>query len=145
MDGTGVVVLVVFILVIVAVIAYRVGYLWAQVEFLNQSQMIEAKWSMLPMKAPMLPRWRRVAGWAAYMFSALLLCLFLALAYRYAKGWGWTFLMAAWGLWFAIFLGGIWLAEWCWKPGRDAHERLQHEAAETLRALKARASKENPT
>jgi hypothetical protein len=42
MDGAGVVVLVVFILVIVAVIAYRVGYLWAQVEFLNQSQMIEA-------------------------------------------------------------------------------------------------------
>jgi hypothetical protein len=115
MDGAGVVVLVVFILVIVAVIAYRVGYLWAQVEFLNQSQMIEAKWSMLPMKAP-LPRWRRVAGWAAYMFSALLLCLFLALAYRNAKGWGWILLMAAWVLWFAIFLGGIWLAEWCWKP-----------------------------
>jgi Na+/melibiose symporter-like transporter len=78
--------------------------------------MIEAKWSMLPMKAPMLPRWRRVAGWVAYMFSALLLCLFLALVYRYAKAWGWTFLMAAWILWFAIFLGVIWLAEWCWKP-----------------------------
>jgi hypothetical protein len=118
MDGAGVVVLVVFILVIVAVIAYRVGYLWAQVEFLNQSQMIEAKWSMLPMKAPMLPRWRRVAGWVAYGFSGLLLCLFLLLAFRYAQGWGWTFLMAAWGLWFAIFLGGIGLAEWCWKPAK---------------------------
>ena len=67
------------------------------------------------MGAP-ISRWRRVAGWAAYMFSALLFCLFLALAYRYARGWGWTYLMAAWILWFAIFLGGIWLAEWCWKP-----------------------------
>jgi hypothetical protein len=144
MDGAGVVVLVVFILVIVAVIAYRVGYLWAQVEFLNQSQMIEAKWSMLPMAAPMLPRWRRVAGWVAYVFSALLLCLFLALAYRYAKAWGWT-LMAAWVLWFAIFLGGIWLAEWCWKPSREARERLQHEQAEILKALEGRANKENAT
>ena len=145
MDGAGVVVLVVFILVIVAVIAYRVGYLWAQVEFLNQSQMIEAKWSMLPMKAPMLPRWRRVAGWAAYMFSALLLCLFLALAYWHAHGWGWTYLLAAWILWFAIFLGGIGLAEWCWKPSREARERLQHEQAEILKALEGRANKENST
>ena len=129
MDGAGVVVLVVFILVIVAVIAYRVGHLWAQVEFLNQSQMIEAKWSMLPMEAPMLPRWRRVAGWAAYAFSGLLLCLFLLLAFQYAKGWGWTLLLAVWGLWFAIFLGVIWLAEWCWKP-RAAEGRRNVDSTE---------------
>jgi len=66
-----------------------------------------------------LPRWRRATGWAAYAFSGLLLCLFLSLAYRYAKGWGWTFLMAAWVVWFAAFLGGIGLAEWCWKPDRE--------------------------
>ena len=80
MDGAGVVVLVVFILIIVAVIAYRVGYMWSQVEFLDPSHRLHAKWRMLPMEAP-LPRWRRVAGWVAYVFSALLLCLFLALAY----------------------------------------------------------------
>jgi hypothetical protein len=144
MDGAGVVVLVVLILVIVAVIAYRVGYQWAQIEFLSHSQMIATKWSMLPMEAP-IPRWRRVGGWAAYVFSALLLCLFLALAFRYAQGWGWTFLLAVWALWFAIFLGGIWLAEWCWKPSREARKRLQHEQAEILKALEARASKENST
>ena len=126
MDVEGVVVLVVFIVIIVAVIAYRVGYLWAQVEYLSMNQMIATKWSMRPMGAP-IPRWRRVAGWAAYMFSALLLCLFLALAYRYARGWGWTYLMAAWILWFAIFLGGIGLAEWCWKPSREAQTGASEE------------------
>jgi hypothetical protein len=69
-----------------------------------------------------LPRWRRVAGWAAYVFSGILLCVFLALAYRYAKGWGWTFLMAAWVVWFAAFLGGIGLAEWCWKLDREPND-----------------------
>jgi peptidoglycan/LPS O-acetylase OafA/YrhL len=72
-----------------------------------------------------LPRWRRVAGWVAYVFSGMLLCLFLFLAFRYAQGWGWTLLLAAWILWFAIFLGGIWLAEWCWKPRPEAEERRQ--------------------
>jgi len=115
MEVEGAVVLVVFILIVVAVIAYRVGYLWARVEVLSTSQMIEAKWRMLPMEAP-IPRWRRVAGWVAYVFSALLLCLFLALAYWHAYRWGWTYLMAVWILWFAIFLGVIGLAEWCWKP-----------------------------
>ena len=92
-----------------------------------------------------LPRWRRVADWAAYVFSGLLYCLPLFFAFRYAKGWGWTVLMAAWVLWFAIFMGGIWLAEWCWKPCREAQERLRHEAPETLRALEGRASKEDST
>jgi len=105
---------------IVAVVAYRVGYLWAQVEFLSHGQMIQAKWRMLPMEARMLPRWRRLAGWAAYLFSALLLCLFLALAYWHAHSWGWAYLMAAWMLWFAVFLGVLWLAEWCWKPSGEA-------------------------
>jgi hypothetical protein len=123
MDGAGVVLLlVVFTLVVVAVIAYRVGFLRGEAQFLNQRQTMEANWSELPMEPAILPRWRRVAGWAAYMFSALLLCLFLALAYRHAHGWGWTYLLAAWILWFANFLGGIWLAEWCWKPSREAPE-----------------------
>jgi hypothetical protein len=120
MDGAGLVVLVVFILVIVAAVAYRVGYLWAQVEFLNRTLMVEAKWRMQPMETSMLPRWRRVTGWAAYTCSALLLCLFLALAYWHAYSWGWTYLIAAWILWFAIFLGVLWVAEWCWKPSREA-------------------------
>lgn len=118
MDAAGVVAVVVFLLLIVAVIAYRVGYLWAQVEHLNQSLRMEAKWRMAPMTAQ-IPRWRRVAGWAAYMFAALLLGLFLTLAYWQASGWGWTYLMAVWMLWFAIFLGVIWLAEWCWKSRRE--------------------------
>ena len=119
MDGAGVVALVVFILIIVAAIAYRVGYLWAQVEFLSHRQMIEAKWSILPMEAP-LSRWRRVTGWAAYAFSGFMLCFFLALAYWHAHSWGWAYLLTAWGLWFAIFLAGLWLAEWCWRPSREA-------------------------
>ncbi len=120
MDGAGVVVLVIFILVIVAAVAYRVGYLWAQVEFLNRNLMIETKWRMQPMETRMLPRWRLVAGWAAYTFSALLLCLFLALAYWRAHRWGWTYLIAAWIVWFALFLATIWVAEWCWKPSRES-------------------------
>jgi hypothetical protein len=121
MDGANLAVLVVFILIIVAAVAYRVGYLWAQVEFLNRSLMIDAKWRMQPMPASsMLPRWRRVVGWAAYTCSALLLCLFLALAYWHAHGWGWTFLISAWILWFALFLGVLWVAEWCWKLSREA-------------------------
>ena len=80
------------------------------------------EWNALRMKS-VLPRWRRVAGWAAYVFSGMLLCFFLALAYRYAKGWRWTFLIAAWVVWFATFLGGIGLAEWCWKPDRETQDR----------------------
>jgi len=129
MEGVGVVVLVVFILGIAAVVAYRVGHLWAKVEFLSMSQMIETKWRMLPM-TPMLPRWRRVAGWVAYGFSGLLVCLFLALAYRYAQGWTWSYLLTVWALWFAIFLGGIWFAEWCWKPSREAQTGASEEHPE---------------
>ena len=129
MNVEGMVVLVVSIVISVALIAYRAGYMWAQVEFLNQSQRMEAKWRMRPMEAP-IPRWRRVAGWAAYMFSVLLLCLFLAVAYWHAYSWGWTYLMAAWALWFAIFLGVIWLAQWCWKPSRDARTGASEEHPE---------------
>ena len=114
MNVTGVV-LAVWTLAVVAVIGYRVGYLRGQAELLERGRLTAAEWNALRLKS-VLPRWCRVAGWVAYMFSALLLCLFLALAYRYARGWGWTYLMAAWILWFAIFLGGIGLAEWCWKP-----------------------------
>ena len=119
MDVEGVVVLVLFIVIIVAVIAYRVGYLWGQAELLERGRLSAAEWNALRTMS-VLPRWRRVAGWAAYMFSTLLLCLFLVLAYWHAHGWGWTYLLAAWILWFAIFLGGIGLAEWCWKPSRAA-------------------------
>jgi hypothetical protein len=110
MNATGVI-FALFALVAVAVIAYRAGYLRGQAELLHQGQPTDAEWHALRMKS-VLPRWRRVAGWAAYVFSGLLLCLFLFLAFQYAQGWGWSFLMAAWGLWFAIFMGGIWLAEW---------------------------------
>ena len=114
MDGAGVVVVLgVFILIIVAVIAYRVGYLRAQVV----SHRLKAQWRRLPMEAP-LPPWRRVAGWVAYVFSGLFLCLFLALAYVNAYRWGWTYLTAAWIVWFGIFLGVLWLAEWCWEPSQ---------------------------
>jgi hypothetical protein len=125
MDVEGVVVLAVFIVIIVAVIAYRVGYLWGQAELLERGRLSAAEWNAMRTMS-VLPRWRRVAGWAAYMFSALWLCLFLALAYRHAHGWGWTDLLAAWILWFAIFLGGIWLAEWCWKPSRAAGASEEH-------------------
>jgi hypothetical protein len=142
MNGTGVVVWTFFALVVVAVVAYRVGYMRGQAELLRQWQPTEAELNALRMKS-VLPRWRRGAGWAVYVFSGLLLCVFLALAYRYAKGWGWTSLMAAWVLWFAIFMGGLWLAEWCWKPYREAQERRWHEEAEVRKALEARASKED--
>ena len=117
MNVSGVV-LVLFSLVGVAVMAYRAGYWRGQAELLRQCQPTEAEWSVLP-------RWLRVAGWAAYVFSGLLFCLFLFLAYRYAHGRRWTFWVAAWILWFAIFLGGIWLAEWCLKPDRETqHPRV---------------------
>jgi len=122
MDDAGMVALVVFILIIVAAIAYGVGYLWSRVESLNQSHVIEAEWRLLPRDSPILAWWRRVAGWAAYMLAALWLGVFLALAYWHAYR-GWTYLMAAWVVWFAIFLGVIWLAEWCWKPNREAPKR----------------------
>ena len=120
-------VLALWTLAVVAVIGYRVGYLRGQAELLERGRLTAAEWNVLRMKS-VLPRWRRVAGWVAYVFSGLLLCLFLFLAFQYAKGWGWTFLMAAWALWFAIFLGGIGLAEWCWKP--QAAERRSTDDSE---------------
>lgn len=115
-------------LVVVAVIGYRAGYLRGRAELLLQVVPTEAEWNELRMTS-VLPRWRQVAGCVAYVFSGLLLCLFLALAYRYAKGWGWSVLLAAWVLWFAIFLGGIWLAEWCWKTRREALGGTQEDSA----------------
>jgi Na+/melibiose symporter-like transporter len=129
------VVLALFALVVVAVVAYRAGYRRGDAELRRQRQSTDVA----------LPRWRRVAGWAAYTCSGLLLCLFLALAFQYAKRWGWAVLMAAWVLWFALFMGGICLAEWCWKPYREAQERLRHEQTEILRALEERANEKNST
>ena len=98
--------------VVVTVMAYREGYLRGQTELL-QGHSTEAQRNTRRMTF-VLPRWRRMAGWAAYGFAGLLLCLFLALAVQYAKRGGWAVLMAAWVLWFSLFMGGIWLAEWCW-------------------------------
>jgi hypothetical protein len=131
-------------LVVVAAMAYRAGYLRGQVELLRQRQSTEPERTARGMKAA-LPRWRRVAGWAAYTCSGLLLCLFLFLAFSYAKRWGWAVLIATWALWFALFLGGIWLAEWCWRPYREAYERLRHEETKTRKALEGRASEEDST
>jgi sterol desaturase/sphingolipid hydroxylase (fatty acid hydroxylase superfamily) len=125
MSVTGVV-LALLALVVVAISAYRAGYLRGQAELLRQGQPIEAEWKALHMNS-VLPRWRRVAGWVAYGFSGLLLCLFLALAYRYAQGWTWSYLLTVWALWFAIFLGGIWLAEWCWRPRPEAQNGASKE------------------
>jgi hypothetical protein len=136
------VVLPLFALVVVAVMAYRAGYLRGQAELLRQHQSTEAARNALRMTA-ILPHWRRVAGGAAYVCSGLLLCLFLFLAFRHAKGWGWIGLLGAWALWFALFMAGIWLAEWCWKPYREAQARRRQEQTETLRALGERASEEN--
>jgi hypothetical protein len=41
-------------------------------------------------------------------------------------------------------MDGIWLAEWCWQPYREAQERLQ-EQAERLRALEERTSEGDST
>jgi hypothetical protein len=123
MESAGVVALVVFILVIGAALPTE----WVTC---GQRHLIEAKWRMVPIEAPTLPRWRLEAGWAAYTLSALWLCIFLAGAYWHAHSWGWTYLMAAWLLWFAIFLCGIWLAEWCWKPSREAQTGKSEEHPE---------------
>jgi len=85
------VVLVFLALVAVAVIAYRAGYLRGQDEPLEWSRAIAAERSALRIAA-VLPRWRRVAGLAAYGFAGLLNCLFLGLAFLYAKRWGWAVL-----------------------------------------------------
>ncbi len=124
MNVTGVV-LVLFALVGVAVIAYRVGYLRGQDELLHSHRSIAPERNARRMTA-VLPRWRRLAGLAAYGFAGLLNCLFLGLAFLYAKRWGWTVLLvAAWALWFAFFIEAIWLAEWCWQPYRAAQERVE--------------------
>lgn len=127
--NVGGVVLVLLALGAVAVIAYRAGYLRAQDEALRI--------------AAVLPRRRRGGALAAYGFAGLLTCLFLGLAFLYAKRWGWAVLLAAWALWFALFIGAIWLAEWCWQPYRASQERLQQERAEVLERLKGRDSKED--
>lgn len=114
MNVTGLV-LALVALVFVALLAYREGYLRGQAQLLRQRLPTEAERNALRITF-VLPRWRRVVGWAAFVFSGLLYCLFLFLAFWYAKAWGWTLLLATWGLWFAIFMGGIWLGLWCWKP-----------------------------
>src|SRR6202158_3698584 len=132
---TGVV-LVLVALVSVAVMAYRAGYVRGQDELPRQGQPAEAECSVLQ-------RWRRVAGLAAYGFAGLLNCLFLGLAFLYAKRWGWAVSLAAWALWFALFIGAIWLGEWCWQPYRAAQARLRQKQTEILRALEGRANKED--
>ena len=141
MSVTGVV-LVLFALVGVAVMAYRAVYLRGQDDLLHWNRSTEVSQDALSMTAA-LPRWRRLAGLAAYGFAGLLNCLFLGLAFLYAKRWGWAVSLAAWALWFALFIGAIWLAEWCWQPYRAAQERLRHEQAETLKALEGRAKEED--
>jgi hypothetical protein len=123
------VVLVLLALIAVAIIAYRAGYLRAQEEALRI--------------AAVLPRWRRVGAVAAYGLAGLLTCLFLGLAFLYAKRWGWAVSLAAWAIWFALFIGTIWLAEWCWQPYRASQERLRQERAEVLKVLQGRDSKED--
>ena len=141
MNVTGVV-LVLFALVAVAVMAYRAGYVRGQDELLQRWTTAER--DALRMTA-VLPRWRRLTGWAAYGFAGLLNCLFLGLAFLYAKRWGWTVSLAAWVLWFALFVGAIWLAEWCWQPYREAQGRLRQQQTEILRALEGRANEEDQT
>jgi hypothetical protein len=132
---TGVV-LVLFALVSVAVMAYRAGYVRGQDELPRQDQPAAGI-------AAVLPRWRRLTGWAAYGFAGLLSCLFLVLSFLYAKRWGWAVSLAAWALWFALFIGAIWLAEWCWRPYRAAQARLRQKQTEILRALEGRANEED--
>jgi hypothetical protein len=132
---TGVV-LVLFALVSVAVMAYRAGYVRGQDELPRQDQPAEAE-------RPVLPRWHRVAGLAAYGLAGLLNCLFLGLAFLYAKRWGWAVSLAAWALWFALFIGAIWLGEWCWQPYRAAQARLRQKQTEILRAPEGRANEED--
>ena len=130
------VILALLALVVVAVMAYRAGYVRGQDELLRQGQPTEAAGSVLQ-------RWRRVAGLAAYGFAGLLNCLFLGLAFLYAKRWGWAVSLAAWAFWFALFIGAIWLAEWCWQPYRTAQARLRQRQTQILRALEGHANEED--
>jgi len=52
-------------------------------------------------------------------------------------------LLAAWALWFALFVGAIWFAERCWQPYREAQGRLRQKQTEILRALEGRANEED--
>ena len=99
MNVTGVV-LVLLALIVVAVMAYRAGYVRGQDELLQWHRSMAAERNALRLTV-VLPRWRRLSGWAAYGFAGLLNCLFLALAFLYAKRWGWAVVLAAWALCFA--------------------------------------------
>jgi hypothetical protein len=136
------VVVVLSALVVVAVIAYRVGYVRGQDELLERHPSTAAERNE-PGITAVLPRWPRLTGWAAYGFAGLLSCLFLVLAFLYAKRWGWAVALAAWGLWFALFVGAIWFAEWCWQPYREAQGRLRQKQTEILRALEGRAKEKD--
>jgi hypothetical protein len=138
------VVFVLLALVVVAVIAYRVGYVRGQDELLQWHRSSAAERNE-PGTAAVPPRWRRLTGWAAYGVAGLLNCLFLSFAFLYAKRWGWAVALAAWVLWFATFVGAIWLAEWCWQPYREARGRLRQRQTEILRALEGRANQEDQT
>jgi hypothetical protein len=62
MNVTGVI-LALVALVVVAVMGYRAGYLRGRAELLLQIVPTEAEWNELRMNS-VLPRWRRMAGWA---------------------------------------------------------------------------------
>lgn len=93
MHVTGVV-FVLFALVVVALAAYRVGYVRGQDELLQWHRSTAAEQNESGITA-VLPRWRRMIGCAAYGVAGLLNCLFLALAFLYAKRWGWAVALAA--------------------------------------------------
>jgi hypothetical protein len=77
-----------------------------------------------PRIVAVLPRWRRAAGLAAYGFAGL---------------------MAAWAVWFVLFMGAVWLGKWCWRPYRETQERLRHEQTEILRAIEGTARGDDST
>ena len=135
-------VFVVFALVAVTVIAYRLGYVRGQDELRPWHGSTAAEGDALRM-TPILPRWRHLTGLAAYGFAGLLNCLFLGLGFLYFKRWGWAVTLSAWMFWLALFVGVIWLAEWCWQPSREGQERLRQKQNEILRALEGRAKQED--
>jgi len=58
---------------------------------------------------------------------------------------GFAGLMAAWAVWFALFMGAISLGDWCWRPYRETQERLRHEQTEILRAIEGTARGDDST
>jgi hypothetical protein len=112
--------------VIATAFAYNAGYRRGQLY--SRHPTVEEQNTIL--MELVLPRWRRVAGWASILVGSVSVYVFLYLASKYG-GSALAFLLAFVAS-LAGLMGGYLLAELFWKPYREAQDQRRKKRAQGL-------------